>query len=84
MKQALTTEPTFAEDRGDTAEANRLFSKLDIPAHTLMAIIKHAGRRRLEAASLLRYLDSSNSLMNTGNSAPPGPPATTHATPSYS
>ena len=27
-----------AEDRGDMAEADRLFSELDIPAHTLMAI----------------------------------------------
>ena len=27
-----------AEDRGDTAEYDRLFSELDIPAHTLMAL----------------------------------------------
>ena len=27
-----------AEDRDDMAEADRLFSKLEIPAHTLMAI----------------------------------------------
>ena len=27
-----------AEERGDQAEADRLFSALDIPAHTLMAI----------------------------------------------
>ena len=26
-----------AEDRGDQAEADRLFSKLEVPAHTLMA-----------------------------------------------
>ena len=27
-----------AEDRGDKAEYDRLFSELDVPAHTLMAI----------------------------------------------
>ena len=27
-----------AEDRGDMAEADRLLSKLEVPAHTLMAI----------------------------------------------
>ena len=27
-----------AEDRGDMAEADRLFSKLEVPAHTLMSI----------------------------------------------
>ena len=27
-----------AEDRGDQAESDRLFSELEIPAHTLMAI----------------------------------------------
>ena len=32
-----------AEDRGDMAEADRLFSALDIPAHTLMAIKNTPG-----------------------------------------
>ena len=32
-----------AEDRGDQAEADRLFSALDIPAHTLMALKNMPG-----------------------------------------
>ena len=32
-----------AEDRGDMAEYDRLFSELDIPAHTLMAIKNTPG-----------------------------------------
>ena len=32
-----------AEDRGDKAESDRLFSALEIPAHTLMAIKETRG-----------------------------------------
>ena len=34
----ILVEMWEAEDRGDTAEADRLFSTLECPAHTLMAI----------------------------------------------
>ena len=32
-----------AEERGDKAEADRLLSELDVPAHTLMAIKNMSG-----------------------------------------
>ena len=45
-----------AEDRGDQAEADRLFSDLDIPAHTLMAIKETRGADWIRSRNLRTHL----------------------------
>ena len=41
-----------AEDRDDMEESSRLFSELDIPAHTLMAIKKARGADWIRSRNL--------------------------------
>ena len=41
-----------ADDRGDKAEADRLFSELEIPAHTLMAIKNVRGADWIRSRNL--------------------------------
>ena len=45
-----------AKDRGDTEEADRLFSALDIPAHTLMAIKTVLGADWIRSRNLRTHL----------------------------
>ena len=45
-----------AEDRGNTEEADRLFSELDIPAHTLMAIKAVLGADWIRSRNLRTHL----------------------------
>ena len=45
-----------AEDRGDQAEADHLFSDLDIPAHTLMAIKETRGADWIRSRNLRTHL----------------------------
>lgn len=45
-----------AKDRGDKEEAARLFSELDIPAHTLMAIKTVLGADWIRSRNLRTHL----------------------------
>lgn len=45
-----------AEDQGNTEEADRLFSALDIPAHTLMAIKAVLGADWIRSRNLRAHL----------------------------
>ena len=45
-----------AEDRGNTEEADRLFSALEIPAHTLMAIKAVLGADWIRSRNLRTHL----------------------------
>ena len=45
-----------AKHRGDKAEADRLFSELDIPAHALMAIKKTRGADWIRSRNLRTHL----------------------------
>ncbi|MDE0156992.1 MAG: hypothetical protein OXI88_22530 [Gammaproteobacteria bacterium] len=45
-----------AEDQGNTEEADRLFSALDIPAHTLMAIKTVLGADWIRSRNLRTHL----------------------------
>ena len=45
-----------AEDRGDQAESDRLFSALDIPAHALMAIKETRGADWIRSRNLRTHL----------------------------